>query len=128
MFYNPFEATQNDLSNLYNEMFYETHAPRKENIYCKRCKTTLIEFLESGFVGCSSCYETFKEDAKAFAFDVHGMGGHVGKMPKKEATRATKLRELEQLIKEKEKASKLEDYDRAKELKIIIDRLREELK
>ena len=128
MFYNPFEATKNDLADLYAEMFYETHVPRKENIYCKNCKTALVEFLESGFVGCASCYEAFKDDARAFAFDVHGTGAHVGKMPKKEATKASKLRELETLIKEKEKALIKEDYDRAKELKIIIDRLREELK
>ena len=128
MFYNPFEATKNELAGLFNDLYYETHEPRRENIYCKRCKTTLVEFLESGFVGCSNCYETFKDDAKSFAFDVHGMGGHVGKMPKKEATRATKLRELDKLIKEKEMAIKKEDFDKAKELKLIIDRLKEELK
>ena len=128
MFYNPFEATKNDLAGLFNEMYYETHVPRKENIYCKRCKTTLIEFLESGFVGCSSCYETFMADAKPFAFDVHGMGGHVGKAPKREATKAAKLRELDRLVKEKENALRIEDYDKAKELKRLIDNLKEELK
>lgn len=126
--YNPFEATKNDLAGLYNEMYYETHSPRKENIYCKRCKTTLIEFLETGFVGCNQCYQTFFNDAKSFAFDVHGMGAHVGKAPKKEATKSSKMRELESLIAEKEKALRIEDYDKAKELKRRIDILREELK
>ena len=69
-----------------------------------------------------------KPYARELALDVHGRIGHNGKVPKVEVTKASKKRELERLIREKEIAAKKEDYDLAKELKLRIERLMEELK
>ncbi len=128
MFNTPFESVANALSKLGLEIEQEYGNSRKQDLYCRVCKTTLEDFMDTGFVGCANCYETFKTQAKEFALDVHGRANHVGKVPKAEATRAVKKRELERLIKEKEQAVKEEKYLLADELKTKIDRLREEIK
>lgn len=128
MFETPFESVQNALAKLGLEIENEYgYSPRQE-VYCKVCKISLKDFLDTGFVGCARCYEVFKPYVRDFAIDVHGRANHVGKVPKKEATIAAKKRELEKLIKEKEIAVKSEDYILAEELKTKISRLREELK
>ena len=129
MFYNPFDKVANELFKMRSEIDEEYYDQmRNSSIVCKKCKTSLQNFLDTGFVGCASCYDAFNQYAKELALDVHGRIGHVGKVPKIELTKASKIRELERLIREKEIAAKQEDYDRAKELKAKIDRIREELK
>lgn len=104
---------------------YDDYEPRDR--VCPRCGTKLSEFVDSGFVGCSQCYRVFKEDALELAANVHGRTAHIGKTPPIEATKAAKKREIERLEAEKERASRAEDYLRANELKLQIDRLRREL-
>lgn len=127
MFFNPFDKVANDLFKMKSQI-EQDYYDQRTNICCKRCKTRLEDFLDTGFVGCCYCYEYFKNYARELALDVHGRIGHVGKIPKKEVTKAAKKRELERLIREKDIAAKNEDYDLAKELKTRIDRLKEELK
>lgn len=97
-------------------------------IYCKNCGTSLNDFLDTGFVGCAQCYETFRTYALKLAEDIHGRGIHIGKVPKGESGKTAKRRELERLIREKEIAVLNENYIKADELKMQIKRLREELK
>ena len=127
MFFNPFDKVANDLFKMKSQ-FEQDYYERRSVVACKYCKTRLDDFLDTGFVGCARCYDFFKDYAKELALDVHGRVGHNGKVPKKEITKASKIRELERLIREKEIAAKQEDYDLAKELKVKIDRIREELK
>ena len=127
MFFNPFDKVANDLFKMKSQIEQDYYEQRN-NIVCRYCKTRLEDFLDTGFVGCARCYDFFKDYAKELALDVHGRIGHNGKVPKKEITKAAKKRELERLIREKDIAAKKEDYDLAKELKLKIDRLREELK
>jgi len=129
MYFNPFDKVANDLFKMKSEIEEEYYGKiRNSSIQCKYCKTTLQDFLDTGFVGCSRCYDVFKQQARELALDIHGRIGHVGKVPKIEVTKAAKKRELEKLIREKDIAVKKEEYDLAKELKAKIDRLKEELK
>ena len=122
----PFDNAINTLSKTMQD-FSDDWMPRRE-IYCKSCGTSLSSFLDTGFVGCSDCYDAFRSNAIQLAADIHGRVQHVGKVPKSETTKAAKKRELERLIAEKDRAVKSEDYIRADELKSQIARLREELK
>ena len=129
MFFSPFDKVANDLYKMKSEIEEEYYGQmRKSNTVCRYCNTSLEDFLDTGFVGCMRCYETFKQYARELALDIHGRPSHIGKVPKIELTKASKKRELERLIREKDIAAKKEDYDLAKELKAKIDRLREELK
>ena len=129
MYFNPFDKVANDLFKMKSEIEQDYYGQmQRKTICCKYCKTTLDDFLDTGFVGCARCYDAFKVYAKGLALDIHGRDNHIGKIPKIELTKAAKKRELERLIREKDIAAKQEDYDLAKELKIKIDRIREELK
>ena len=124
-----FDSIANELSSFSDVLDgYDNSLFNRKEIYCKKCGTKLSYFMDTGFVGCANCYETFKDYAEELARNIHGRINHVGKVPKGEATRSAKKRELERLILEKEQAAKNEDYIRANEIKIQIARLREELK
>ena len=129
MYFNPFDKVANDLFKMKSELEQEYYGQmRNYSVVCRYCKTNIQDFLDTGFVGCARCYEAFKAQARELALDIHGRIGHNGKVPKKEVTKASKKRELERLVREKDVAVKEENYDLAKELKERIDRIREELK
>lgn len=127
--YTPFQNTSFELSilskDLQNDFGFSSQ--RRQVLRCNNCGTIIDDFLDSGFVGCSECYNVFKDYAMDFAKDIHGSSIHRGRVPKKEETKAVKKRELEKLIREKEIAVAKEEYRRADELKSMIQRLREEL-
>ena len=123
--YTPFQTTTYSLSQLKNEIQKEEY---EINYTCKYCKTTLQDFLDTGFVGCARCYDLFNKQAKEFALDIHGRANHVGKFPSREVTKQSMRRELDRLVKEKERAVRNEDYLTADQLKTKIEQIREALK
>lgn len=124
MFVNPLIKTQNNLSKVkqdWNNDFGQ------KSIVCNRCGTTLDDFLNTGFVGCSDCYKAFYAYLKDFSLDVHGRCVHTGKVPSKEATNASKKREIARIVEEEKKAVAVQDYILANQLKTRRERLMEEI-
>ena len=95
---------------------------------CKRCLTTLDSFLNSGFVGCSECYNTFYSYLREFALDVHGRSAHTGKIPSKELSKASKKREAMKLLELEKEAVANSDYLLADEYKKKRVQLMEEIR
>ncbi len=125
MFINPLISAQNNLQQVkqdWNSDFNQT-----ETLVCRKCGTTLDDFLHTGFVGCFECYKTFYPYLKDFAIDVHGRCVHTGKVPSKEATKAAKKREIARLFEQEQKAAQNRDYILANQLKEKRERLAEEI-
>lgn len=125
MFINPLISAQNNLQQVkqdWNSDFNQT-----ETLFCRKCGTTLDDFLHTGFVGCFECYKTFYPYLKDFAIDVHGRCVHTGKVPSKEATKAAKKREIARLFEQEQKAAQNRDYILANQLKERRERLAEEI-
>ena len=123
----PLDSIADTLAN-YNDLINTNgYVYSSKDIFCKKCKRSLSDFLDTGFVGCAECYNSFKNQALELARDYHGRLKHVGKVPRAEVTKSAKKRELERLMREKDEAAKREDYIRANELKMQIERLREEI-
>ncbi len=125
MFINPLISAQNNLQQVkqdWNSDFNQT-----ETLVCRKCGTTLDDFLHTGFVGCFECYKTFYPYLKDFAIDVHGRCVHTGKVPSKEATKAAKKREIARLFEQEQKAAQNRDYILANQLKERRERLAEEI-
>ena len=125
MFINPLISAQNNLQQAkqdWNSDFNQT-----ETLVCRKCGTTLDDFLHTGFVGCFECYKTFYPYLKEFAIDVHGRCVHTGKVPSKEATKAAKKREIARLFEQEQKAAQNRDYILANQLKERRERLAEEI-
>ena len=123
MFINPLISAQNNLQQAkqdWNSDFNQT-----ETLVCRKCGTTLDDFLHTGFVGCFECYKTFYPYLKEFAIDVHGRCVHTGKVPSKEATKAAKKREIARLFEQEQKAAQNRDYILANQLKERRERLAE---
>ncbi len=99
---------------------------QKQMIYCPECNTTLEDFLTTGFVGCANCYQVFKSHLSEFALDIHGRNMHIGKIPKAEATKAAKRREIERLSLLEKNAAESKNYILAEQYKNQIAALKGE--
>lgn len=95
----------------------------KNAVVCKKCGTTLNEFLKSGYVGCGKCYEIFSDDVTKGLIDIQAGIKHTGKRPVKAAP--TLAGEYERLDGELKKAVAAEDYTRAAEIKKKMLELRD---
>lgn len=125
MFINPLISAQNNLQQVKQD--WNCDFNQTETLVCRKCGTTLDDFLHTGFVGCFECYKTFYPYLKDFAIDVHGRCVHTGKVPSKEATKAAKKREIARLFEQEQKAAQNRDYILANQLKERRERLAEEI-
>lgn len=78
------------------------------------CGTTFEEIATSGYVGCTTCYQTFLQELKPVIVALHGHETHKGKRPQ------TPKERLEQQI---EKAIANNFLDLAKKLQKQLDDL-----
>lgn len=125
MFVNPLISTQNNLSQIKQD--WNNDFGRTQVVCCQHCKTTLDDFLNTGFVGCADCYHTFYPYLKDFSLDVHGRCVHMGKIPSKEVTKTAKKREIARILKEEQIAVGNCDYILANQLKQKRERLEKEI-
>lgn len=115
MFLTPYENAKNNLQAEINE--WNKDYDQSRMVYCKKCKTSLDDFLNTGFVGCAECYDTFYSYLNNFALDVHGRNKHVGKIPTKEVTKQAKKREAMKMLDLEKAAAASGDYMLAQEYK-----------
>ena len=59
----------------------ESLISNEEEIKCPICKTALSEIKNTGNVGCSKCYETFREQLMPLINRIHGKTVHSGRIP-----------------------------------------------
>lgn len=89
---------------------------------CKNCGSTYREFSKCGKLGCSQCYEEFKDYLAPIIRKLHGNSYHTGKIPLRTGGVIHLKRELESLRNELQAAIQVEEYERAAELR---DKIRE---
>ena len=56
---------------------------------CAVCRLSYEEFRKIGRLGCSACYETFKDSLGSLLKRIHGSTQHVGKVPHRPAGQPT---------------------------------------
>jgi protein arginine kinase activator len=89
---------------------------------CEGCGLTYSEFRETGRLGCSECYEAFKEQLRPMLRRIHGSNVHTGKSPRSTEGMLEKIREIEDLKVALRRAIEKEDFEKAAELR---DRIKE---
>ncbi|MBQ8807805.1 MAG: UvrB/UvrC motif-containing protein [Clostridia bacterium] len=94
---------------------------------CPVCGMTLSEFSRKGRMGCGSCYETFRRQAKVMLKKIHGTSVHntagekpVQKQPVEEAPKKEKS-ELDLLKEQLQSAIESENYEEAA---VLRDKIR----
>ncbi len=101
--------------------------PRQARVFrCPNCGLRYAQFQQTGRLGCSVCYEAFRDPLRTLVASIHGCTRHSGKpyqSPAGEsASRAApstiaNAKELEALKAGLHNAVKKEDYERAAELR-----------
>ena len=91
-------------------------------VKCPSCGLHYREFREAGRLGCSGCYEAFKEQLTPLLRRIHGSNVHAGKSPKSSQGAVQKRRELEALRIGLRRAIENEEFEKAAEIR---DRIKE---
>ncbi len=101
-----------------------------EQARCPVCGMSYRDFARVGRLGCSRCYETFKDKLEPLLRRIHGSERHAGKAPAAAQGFAKFRRELEQLKKDQASAVASEEYENAAvirdKIKVLEQRLRGE--
>lgn len=110
------------VSNIISNMFEGSSSTPSA---CPECGLTFEEFQSRERVGCSDCYETFREKLKPLIHRIHGADQHVGSSTSstKPATISNE-RKIQRLQKDLDRAVQDEEYEKAAELRDKIKGLK----
>ena len=86
-------------------------------VQCPRCGLVYSEFKESGRLGCSECYGTFRSQLRPLLRRIHGSTKHVGKAPARDSERVALRREVQRLYEELQRAVEREEFENAAALR-----------
>ena len=98
----------------------------KTVIKCTNCNMTYEDFRKIGRLGCSQCYETFKESLEPLLKKVHGSMQHLGKGPLHDQEGLQAKKRLQSLHLKLQKAIQNEAFEEAAKLRDEIKKLERE--
>ncbi len=84
---------------------------------CPRCGMTYEVFKKTGKLGCSDCYETFRNELAAVFKNIQGDSTHNGKLPRKIGSALMLERRIDSLKQALQKAVQNEEYEEAARLR-----------
>ena len=76
LFMGEYMFQQESMTGFYNDELLEDKI-------CPRCSMTRSDFLRSGVLGCTKCYEIFKKEVQAHLLQKQGGFNHIGKISSK---------------------------------------------
>lgn len=95
----------------------------KVKAQCPNCGMTYEDFRKFGRLGCSECYNAFREQLNVLLKKIHGSNQHLGKAPiKLPQVVKKKIDQLQELKKSLQQAIEGEDFEKAAQLR---DKIRE---
>ena len=98
--------------------------PRKKE--CPVCHTTFEHFERTGLLGCTSCYDVFKEELIPTILHIHGKVEHIGKVGKNKDELGLHRR-LKTLQEQLENAIRLKNFKEADRLNRQINVIKKTL-
>lgn len=102
------------LANMLASMFGDgIESGRLDNKRCACCGSLFSDIVESGRVGCSECYDTFREELMPSLQRLHGKTTHVGKAPEAVQKSPGKEERLQKLREQLNAAVKAEEFEQA---------------
>ena len=90
---------------------------------CPMCGISFAEFRQSGRLGCAYDYVHFRKDIEPLLLNIHGSEQHRGKRPARSSGAPDRQHRLLQFRKEMQAAVKKEDYERASQVRDVIQRI-----
>ena len=97
----------------------ELELPFSEEVMarCPHCGLDYAQIRKKGKIGCSLCYQTFKDYLAVLLEKIQGKVYHSGKVPKKGKLEDKKQRQIYKLRKDLEEAIRKEEYEKAAQLR-----------
>jgi protein arginine kinase activator len=95
-------------------------------VQCPRCHMVYSEFKETGRLGCSECYATFRAQLRPLLRRIHGSTKHEGKSPVRDSARVALRREVQKLHEDMQKAIEKEEFETAARLRDQIRNIEEQ--
>lgn len=94
---------------------------------CSRCGMTYNQYKEIGRLGCPECYKSFSEKLGPIILGRQGAEFHTGKRPEGVTEGLGRIRELQNLKNELQKAVGLEAFEEAAEIRDRIKHLEQQV-
>ena len=92
--------------------------------FCDVCNTSLTDILNTHVVGCSNCYNAFKEQIKEYLAKSQGACNHIGKLAIRRVSRQKIENDIRELERQKQEAVENENFIVAESIKNQIEKLR----
>lgn len=97
-----------------------------QNGVCPDCKMPFEEFLNTGRLGCGTCYKVFRDRLERPLRQIHGTGEHVGKVPSRVGGELKRSRMISKLEAELNAMVLKQEFEKAAELRDKIRALKDE--
>ena len=95
---------------------------------CPNCGLTYQDFRRIGRLGCSQCYEAFKDSLGVLLKRIHGSTQHLGRTPARKVAPEQKKSEIDVLRAKLQKAIEMEEFEEAASLRDKIRALEAKIK
>ncbi len=106
------------LTNMLASMFGESVSRGKPiSKRCECCGASFSDIAQSGRVGCSECYTTFRNELLPSLNRLHGKAIHIGNTPVEEKNEDSLEERIKKLKKQLADAIKAEEFEKAAELR-----------
>lgn len=107
---------------------WQPPAGAAQDLRCSRCGLRYREFARTGLLGCSHCYDEFKQQLEPVLRRIQGQVRHRGKVPSRAGSHLRLGRQLDQLRAQLREAVAREEYERAARLRDEIRALEQRLR
>lgn len=94
------------------------------NIKCPNCNMSYLDFRSKARFGCAKDYEFFKKAIEPLLEKIHGSTQHQGKVPLRTDPWLLEEKEIRQLQRDLERLIKVEEFERAAEVRDKIKALK----
>lgn len=102
-------------------------APQGAELVCPNCGMSYRDFQQTGKIGCSVCYATFRRQLEPLLRRIHGSSTHSGKIPHRSGGTLELKHKIEVLRARQQEAVQQENYELAAECRDRIRALEQEL-
>lgn len=116
------------LTNMLASMFGESVSRGKPiSKRCECCGASFSDIAQSGRVGCSECYTTFRNELIPSLNRLHGKAIHIGNTPSSEKAEETAEEKIKNLKNKLSEAIAAEEFENAAKLRDEIRKLEGEM-
>lgn len=94
---------------------------------CPNCGMSYADFQQTGKIGCSVCYATFRPQLEPLLRRIHGTSTHSGKIPRRSGGTLELKQEIKRLRAELQEKVAQEEYEEAAKLRDKVRAMEKEL-